>query len=350
MNDAVRPRWKTLWTFLALAGMLLHGFAGPRPGWAAAADSTAPPHTAASLRATLLHGGLRTVAGRSGGVPAVAPGRPRHVALAFGLSAAVPGLGQAYNRQWVKAAVGLAVEAALWTGYVVWREQGLAQRDDYWAFAHAHWSPARYARWLNDYSDYLRLEHNRVIDTPPVSIPTGIDFSNPDGWTSAERAAVRQLFEQIRALEADRGVIFTATGATFSHQLPFFGEQQYYELIGKYFQYAPGWDDYPVWRTEDGTFTAAIDPEAVDASGAKIHVSDRFYRYADDHARANDLLRRASRLSAVFVVNHVLAAFDAAISARLHNNRLASSLSSSLTVGHDAFGAPQTTASLRLSF
>lgn len=308
-------------------------------------DSTRWPHTATSVRSALLYG---TVS-RAEAQAAPATESSRNVALAFGLSAAVPGLGQAYNRQWVKAAIGLAVEAALWTGYVVWREQGLAERDDYWAFAHAHWNPAKYASWLNDYKAFLEQEYNRVITTPDVVVPAGIDaefFANPDGWSASERQAVRRLFEQIRALEADNGVIFPETGATFSHQLPFFAEQQYYELIGKYFQYAPGWDDYAAWREADGSFTGAINPEETDGAGNKIHVSDRFFAYADDHARANDLLRRSSRLSAFFIVNHVLAAFDAAISAKLHNNRI----DTSMQLSHDAFGAPQTTASVRFLF
>lgn len=330
---------------IALGAVLLIGLVGPRgvvAGDAFEADSTHWPHTSGSLRAAVLYGSGTMPSG----MQVTRAGDTRNVALAFGLSAAVPGLGQAYNRQWVKAAVGLAVEAALWTGYVVWRERGLAERDDYLAYAHAHWSPAKYADWLNDYSDFLEQEYNRTITTPDVVIPAGIDFTNPDGWSGAERQAVRQLFEQIRALESDSGVIFPATGATFSHQLPFFAEQQYYELIGKYFQYAPGWDDYDDWRGADGSFTDAINPEEIDGTGTKVNVSDRFFQYADDHAHANDLLRRSSRLSAFFIVNHLLAAFDAAISAKLHNNRI----DTSMQVSHDVFGAPQTTATVRLSF
>lgn len=37
----------------------------------------------------------------------------RSTPLAFGMSAVVPGLGQAYNRHWIKGAVAVAGEAAV---------------------------------------------------------------------------------------------------------------------------------------------------------------------------------------------------------------------------------------------
>ena len=64
----------------------------------------------------------------------------------------------------------------------------------------------------------------------------------------------------------------------------------------------------------------------------------RFLDYAEDHAHANTLLRRASRVSAVLVLNHVLAAFDAAIAARLHNHRIETNMG----VGYTGYGASRT--------
>ena len=40
------------------------------------------------------------------------------------------------------------------------------------------------------------------------------------------------------------------------------------------------------------------------------------------HAEANSLLSRARRISSLLIVNHLLAAVDAAIFTRLHNIRL----------------------------
>ncbi len=256
----------------------------------------------------------------------------RSVPLAFGLSSAVPGLGQAYNRNWIRAAVGLGAELAVVAAYANWRRSGARGRTQYQGMAHESWSPLRYARWLNDYVVYLAaLPDNRSVTADPIAFDqalSAINFQDPSGWSDADRRRVRNLIQQIQAVES--AVYHPETGATFSHKLPFFGEQQYYELVGKYFQFAPGWEDYqyvirggvPVWTDEDGKYIGSIDPEQTAPDGSKPNVSPLFYRYAEVHGDANTLLRRASRISILFFVNRLGAAVEAAISARLHNNRL----------------------------
>jgi hypothetical protein len=292
----------------------------------------------ASVRAGLLY--------PDGGLLAAVPqaGAQRSVPLAFGLSAVLPGLGQAYNGQWLKAAVALALEAALLTGYVISQQNGEDGRDKYQAYAHAEWDPTQYARWLNDYRTYLEVENPaRPIDAPAVEVPGDLDFSNPGAWTGAEYRAMRAFFDQIRTLERD--LYHPSTGATFSHVLPYFGEQQYYELIGKYFQFMPGWADYPSWATDEGGYTPAIDPETPGSSGLP-EFSAQFWRYADDHADANDYFRRASRLTAFLIVNHVVAAIDAAVSAKLHNDRIDAGVE--LGYGRDGTWQPRAMLRVRL--
>ena len=266
------------------------------------------------------------------------------------MSAAVPGLGQAYNRQWVKAAAGVAIEAGLLLGYTTLRSRGLDGEDAYQAYAHDYWSPVRYATWLNDYAAWLTASFGTPIDASTISIPApllgpGFDITMPDAWTLDQRRALNQLFGQIRAME--REVIHPETGASFSHQLPQFGEQQYYELIGKYFQFAPGWSDYPVWLDGEGNpIDAVIDPERTGPDGSKPNIDGRFLDYAEDHGQANDYLRQASRLSIFFIFNHVIAAVDAAIFAKVHNDRL----EPGVTMGYDVSGAMQPMAQLRVRF
>lgn len=273
----------------------------------------------------------------------------RSIPLALGLSAVVPGLGQVYNRQWVKAIVGLGLEAAIITSSIVWDNKGRDLEDAFQQYAHTFWDPGRYATWLNDYSAFLQENFATPIDAAAIEVPTGIDFQRPETWNEAEWRTMNQFFGQIRAVEGD--VIHPETGAAFSHKLPDFSEQQYYELIGKYFQFAPGWRDYgdgseTPWLNEDGTYNALIDPELTGANGSKPNVSDRFLDYADDHAEANDYLRRASRVSALLLANHFLAAIDAAISAKLHNDRL----TTRLQLTHNIDGTPLTMASIRYRF
>ena len=312
-------------------------------------EAGAQSHTVAPIPATLkaevLYGSTLGAA-RTG---AVSDGPVRHPAAAFGLSALLPGAGQAYNRQWVKAAVLIGVEAALAAGYVITRNRGLEQEDEFQEFAHEAWSPARYASWLNDYRTYLVDELGVNISAMPVDIPSGIDFSMPDAWSDAERRAVSSMISDIRAIE--RQAIHPETGAAFSHQLPGFGEQQYYELIGKYFQFAPGWEDYPEWTAADGSFTRAIDPELTGPGGTKPNVSSTFYAYAADHADAQDILRTASRMSIFFVINHLVAGIDAAVTAKLRADRASQSrVSTDFGVAYTPDGMPAPTAALQIRF
>lgn len=268
----------------------------------------------------------------------------RSVPLAFGLSAILPGAGQFYNRQYVKAGVALALEAAVITGYSLLRTRGINAEDAFQATAHSSWSPVKYASWLNDYAIYLNNEKGGNITAPSVQLPLSIDFTQPNSWTSTEKAAVNAMFSQIRAIE--RQVFHPETGAAFSHQIPDFAAQQYYELIGKYFQFAPGWNDYSEWKNAQGEFTEAIDPEHTGTAGSKPNVSTSFYQYARDHADAQDTLREASRISLLFIFNHLVAAVDAAVSAKLHNDRL----DSNIGLTYDGPGRPAPTVRLRYSF
>ncbi len=307
--------------------------ASPLKGVRGPEDSLRGP-SAARLRSRLLYDDASPGA-------RVAAEEKRNVALALGLSAAVPGLGQAYNGDWIRSAVAVAVEGGLVIGYLLWTERGQAGEEAYKAYAHQHWDPARYASWLNDYVAFLEESDAASLDVEPVAIPGGVDFTEPASWSAEDRQMVRTFFSDVRDVEDV--VYHPETGAAFSHNLPYFSEQQYYELIGKYFQFAPGWRDYPEWR-EDGTFTDAIDPERTGPSGSKPNVGGRFLQYAEDHAQANTLLRRASRASAFLVLNHIVAAFDAAISAKLHNDRMGTNV----RLGHDRFNRPQLSASVTL--
>ena len=226
MTCLFAKRWRLMPVLMvvALLGGLLAGpvYAGGDDDKDKKKKPEQPVYTATSLRASLLYGQQDDLLQAE----AVAGGR-RNVPLAFGLSAVVPGLGQAYNRQWVKGAVALGAEVALIAGYSTWHNKGIDGRDAYQAFAHEGWSPLRYAMWLNDYIVYLETEFPTPINATPIDITDqirAINFQNPDGWTDAERVIIRGLFNEIRAVEDN--VYHPETGASFSHKLPFFGEQQ----------------------------------------------------------------------------------------------------------------------------
>ena len=90
--------------------------------------------------------------------------------------------------------------------------------------------------------------------------------------------------------------------------------QQYYELIGKYDQYVAGWDDLNLVR-RDGTYRQCrrdglklIRSKTSTPSGGSATKIER-----DD---SNRFLKRASTISGVILINHVISAIDAARVAR----------------------------------
>jgi len=306
----------------------------------ASSDTLSTNISHAALRAAIIHSPTDYHSGNVTGLRA----EERNVALAFGASAILPGAGQYYNKQKVKAIVAISLEAAAITGYSVMRSRGNSAEEDFQNVAHNSWSPARYATWLNDYTQYLTDEFGATVTAPPVTIASGINFQNPSDWSSSQSQDVHRMIDEITAVE--RQLFHPETGAAFSHQLPDFSVQQYYELIGKYFQFAPGWEDYPAWKDAEGNFLVAIDPEHTGIDGSKPNVSDSFYRYAREHADAQDMLRRASQISLLFVFNHLIAGIDAAVNAKLHNDRL----DTSLGLAYDPAGRPAAVTRLTFSF
>jgi Family of unknown function (DUF5683) len=203
------------------------------------------------------------------------PGKKSPV-LSGVLSAILPGAGQVYNEDWWIAGVFVAVEAALITTAVVYDNKGDDQTayfesyaDDYTNPDH-NWSVVRYAEWLNTYHD------GNIQINPDESLPP---------WE-------RVNWNEVNAAE------------TGSHNLPPHGEQQYYELIGKYHQYASGWNDY----------TGGVNNELI---------SPNFTYYAGERGEANDYYNTSSTAIVGVYINHILSAAEAVWGATRFNNNLA---------------------------
>lgn len=196
--------------------------------------------------------------------------------LAGLFSLILPGAGEIYTEEYLKAGIFLAIEAAVVTTAVIYDKKGDDKTtefenyaDDYTNPQH-NWSVVRYAQWLNQYES--------------ASIPINPDESLPP-W---ERVNWREL----NAAESG------------SHKLPPHGQQQYYELIGKYHQYSPGWND----------FTGA---------GNKNEISPNFLYYSGMRGDANDFYSVASTAVIGIYINHFLSSLDAIWSAAKFNKDLA---------------------------
>lgn len=187
--------------------------------------------------------------------------------LAGLLSAVIPGAGEFYAESYWKAGIFAAIEAAAITVAIIYNNKGDKATDEFKAFANENWSARRYAEWLNTYRVELGIT-NDPID------PDRVD---------------RGDYSQLNANERQVNV----GGKAFSHQLPPYGDQQYYELIGKYHQFNHGWSD------SDGTMEWLN------------NISPNFILYADMHIKPDNIYRVANTAVIGLYVNHLLSALDA---------------------------------------
>jgi hypothetical protein len=243
-----------------------------------------------------------------------ASGNKRNAGLAFLGSLAIPGLGQAaVNKQWIKSSVFVTLEVVSLYAHLKNKDLGRDLERSYWGYVETGWSAAKYVGFLVDY-------HNFYYPDNPMSYN---DLATPGSnlnaiiTTGSYPSNVRQEWplidlQKLRALEA-RTLYGGTTGNAFSHNLPDYGSQQYYELVSKYFQFGPGWKD----------FLVGVDQVNWEKEG----MSDAWFDGASKSKRFNDRLRTARSFASVIMVNHLISGFDALFSTRLHNHRIETAFS-----------------------
>ncbi|NOX17853.1 MAG: hypothetical protein GXO87_06175 [Chlorobi bacterium] len=208
--------------------------------------------------------------------------------LAAGLSIAIPGAGQFYNKDFLLSAVFVAVEAAGIATAIAYNHKGDDQTAFFEAYALDNWAVDKYADW--SYVNAQRI--NSSITDEQLN-----DFQiyNGDGsvnWTELNR------------LERTIGL---GEGSWYSHQLAPYKEQQYFEMIGKYKQFNPGWADFSDPNNE---FNFS-DP-----------LTKMFTDYSKMRGEANDYYAVAKTAVTILIVNHIVSALEAAWGAHRHNQRL----------------------------
>jgi ribosomal protein S18 acetylase RimI-like enzyme len=238
----------------------------------------------------------------------------RSAGLAFLGSLVVPGLGQAaVNQQWIKTGVFVAIEGI--TVYAHFRNQNLGRdlERSYWEYVETGWSAAKYVKFLVDHNNFYYpgspLSYNDLA-TPGSNLAAIINSGNYPANVRQEWPLIDLI--KLRQLEA-RTLYGGTSGNAFSHFLPDYGSQQYYELVSKYFQFGPGWKD----------FNAAVNMVVWEKEG----MSAAWLDGAAKSKRFNDRLRTARNMASIVFVNHAVAAFDGLFSARLHNHRLETAFS-----------------------
>jgi hypothetical protein len=211
--------------------------------------------------------------------------------LAALMSFAIPGAGEFYSESYLKAGIFLAIEVAAISIGLAYDKKGDDQTKVFQDYAHAGWDVAKYARWTIDNIEHLNS-----------AIGSNVDPSNyPNLFDDGSRTQVN--WSVLNQLESD-------IGGWYSHRLERFGEQQYYEMIGKYPQFNPGWDDFD--ESTLYTYNAT----------QKDPVTANFNYYSGLRGEANDFYNIASSAVVAVVVNHFISALDAAWSASRYNKSL----------------------------
>lgn len=202
--------------------------------------------------------------------------------LAAAMSLAIPGAGEFYTENYFKSGIFVAVEIAAITLGLIYDGKGDDQTVKFEAFAEAHWSVERYAEWA--VNNAARINPN-------------LDIAKLDIYDNHGNVVWSKLNDLEREI-----------GSWFSHQLAPYQDQQYYEMIGKYQQFNAGWDDFsePAGNPFD--------------YGDKL--TDRFNYYSGERGKANEYYDIAGGMVLVIVVNHVLSAADAALSAKWYNEKM----------------------------
>ncbi len=193
------------------------------------------------------------------------------------LSALVPGLGQWYAGSKKRGLAFLGAEAALVGMWVAWKGKGNDLEQEFRAVADEHWDPLNYLAWRGStISKNSSITHALPCSSEVVEVY--IPSMQQSGSADFGRCAPSEI-------------------------------QQYYELIGKYDQYVAGWTD--LVRNSTGNAVAPTEVDSVE----NFH-SERRLRYEDQRDESNRFLKRASTISGVILINHVLSALDAARVAR----------------------------------
>lgn len=199
--------------------------------------------------------------------------------LAGLLSALIPGAGEFYAGSYYKSAIFFALEAGLVAVAVIYNQKGDDKTKEFENYADnvtetSGWSVVRYAQWINQYK-------GKDIQINPNT--------NLKPWERVNWSELNKVEREIKG---------------FSHTLELHGKQQYYEMIGKYHQFSPGWWDYK-------------------GGSNNFEISPSYAYYSSLRGDANNLYNVSTKAVVGIYVNHFLSALDAVWSAVSFNKDLA---------------------------
>ncbi len=225
----------------------------------------------------------------------------------------IPGAGQLYNGgtgNYLKAAGFLAIEAAAIAVNIMWTNKGNNQTNFFQNYADANYSVVRYVQWIQLNLPTLENQPGVTSDVSTANLYASnneiwVNHKGPDptqpSWTQVDWGALNR--------------VESALGGFFSHNLPEHGQQQYYELIGKYPEFREGWNPNAATDNVNTTY---------DQIKNDVQVAQDNY-YMDQRGKANSLYAVAGTAIGVVIANHFVSAIEAAVWAHGHNKLIETS-------------------------
>jgi hypothetical protein len=192
--------------------------------------------------------------------------KPKSPGKAFGMSLVVPGLGQYYYGSRVKPFIFFGIEVTAWVLYFQWRGEADDMTAEFEAYADRNWSQTTYEDYLEDAYD-----------------GEGGEYRDDDSIFAQE----------------------------ISHHLPDTKTQQYYEMIGKYDQFAWGWAD-ALWSAGKPRITGP----------STTPYSDMRLTYEGMRNDANNKYNDADKMIIVSIANRLISAFEAYFMTKHINRQL----------------------------
>ncbi len=224
--------------------------------------------------------------------------------LAGFMSLLVPGSGEVYSGNYLKGAIFFTTSAASWITSVVYNRMGDRETNQFQDYANAHYSAVKYVNWTIDNVTAI----DPGLGTPPAGYSSWSAYYTEKiygGPNETDPNSCGPPFKCINWVELN-DMEATIANNGYTHEMPYWNQQQYYELIGKYDQFSRGWDD----------------ANLSDVGLPIVRNSARMTLYGEMRAQANYKYDVASTFVSVAVVGHILSAIDAFWSVTQYNKNL----------------------------
>lgn len=258
-------------------------------------------------------------------------GRYRSPKKAMFMSLLVPGLGQTYvGGHWAnytRGAFYFLTDVALaygWHYYVVNRQD--QQIAKYRKFADKEWRQSRYEVFLSNHITPFDQEKFDVVNAHRQSYCESVQNRETAKGSTLYSGCLHPNETNYQAFQVEYDDAAWSTDSVSVRRGQFVNSHAFYELIGKEVEFITGWSDagnidlgdsaYYIKDTDGITPLKGADGKVLPAT------TDKQQEYIFMRAKANDYARMQAYFLGGMVINHLVSALDAALTAHYHNKAL----------------------------